>query len=162
MVCHALTARFHEVDRAGVVFFGRYFEYAHIAFEEFLDRAFAPDRDVSKGAAGDAEAAITGTDGAAVFERLGFGMPLVNATADYRRPTRGGDRLVVETAVERFTERSITFAHTVRGADDAADVRAVVRLKHAFVHLPAFTPARRPEPLVAALDRLGLRPPKET
>jgi hypothetical protein len=33
---HHHTARFFEIDRAGIVFFGRIFEFCHEAFEELL------------------------------------------------------------------------------------------------------------------------------
>ena len=40
---YGLTARFHEVDRVGIVFFGRAYEYAHICFEEVLTAAFGEE-----------------------------------------------------------------------------------------------------------------------
>ncbi|MDP6943925.1 MAG: polyprenyl synthetase family protein [Myxococcota bacterium] len=46
---HRLTVRFYEVDRAGIAFFGRVFEYCHAAYEALqLERRgrFDPDPDV--------------------------------------------------------------------------------------------------------------------
>lgn len=135
---HPLTARFHEADPVGVVFFARYFEYAHVAFEELMGAAFE--------------------GGDAVFEGRDFGLPLVHAAADYRRPVRRGDRLTVRTRIEAWSERSVTFAHQITGADDPADLRTTVRLKHAFVALPAFKPTPRPAAFVEAMVRLGVAP----
>jgi acyl-CoA thioesterase FadM len=132
---HRFTARFHQVDSAGVVFFGRFFEIAHDAFEAFLDEAFGADSPMDGG---------------------GWAMPLVHAEADFRRPVRRGDRLLVETRVLRASTRSVTFAHRIRGADDPADERAVVQLKHAFVALPAFHSIDRPPVFAEACQRLGL------
>src|SRR5688500_10530099 len=70
---HSVTARFSEIDRAGIVFFGRYFEYCHAAFEELLARMF-----------GDLEQS---------FAAGLWTMPLVHAEADFARPVRLGDRL---------------------------------------------------------------------
>lgn len=135
---HRITARFHEADPVGVVFFGRYFEYAHVAFEELLQAAFGA--------------------GPTPFEKHGFGLPLVHAQAGFRRPTRRGDRLIVSTTIERWSERSVTFAHTVRGADDPQDIRAIVRLKHAYVRFPDFTPIPRPEAFTEVMDAMGVTP----
>lgn len=138
---HRITARFHEVDAAGVVFFGRYFEYAHQAFEALLDRALPA--------------------GESPFERVGFGLPLVHVEGDFARPTRRGDALVIRTVIERWTERSVTFRHTVVGEGDPADVRAVVRLKHAYVRFPEFKPVPRPAAFVQAMEALGVVPADE-
>lgn len=132
---YVLTARFHEVDRVGIVFFARAYEYAHVCFEELLCAAFG---EVST-----------------LFEHLGFGMPLVHTEASYRRPIRHGDRLAVRATVDRLGERSVVFAYTITGADDA-DLRCTVRLKHAFVDLPGFEPRGVPEAFVDGMKRLDL------
>lgn len=133
---HTVTVRFHEVDRAGIVFFGRAFEYCHIAFEELLTAALGHV--------------------AAGLERGGWGMPLVHAEADYRRPMRMGDRLAIALAVERVGRRSIAFAYAIRGPD--GDLRATARLVHAFVDLDGFRPRDVPAELLQGLSRLGLWP----
>ena len=132
-----ITARFHEVDRAGIVFFGRVFEYAHICYEELINAAF--------GSFGD------------LFEELGFGTPLVHSEADFRRPIRQADNLVVRASVEKLSSRSITFRYDLLG-DGVDDLRCVVRLKHAFVSMADFRSIDCPEAFTAGLDRIGLLP----
>ena len=83
-----LTVRFVEADRAGIAFFGRAFEYAHAALEELLLAAGCPIRET--------------------FDRRGWGLPIVHAEADYRRPLVLGDRLVVEVGVHRVVSSSIS------------------------------------------------------
>jgi hypothetical protein len=39
---HVVTVRFNEVDRAGIAFFGRVFEYCHACFEETLAASGQP------------------------------------------------------------------------------------------------------------------------
>lgn len=131
---HELKTRFFESDRAGIVFFGRVFEYCHQAFEEMLAAAF-----------GQVDA---------VFNEHGFGMPLVHCEADFKRPMRMGETLRVSLEVERLGERSITFAYTL--ADPAGAVRATARLVHAFIDFASFTPIPTPEAFRAGLGRVGL------
>ncbi len=135
---YSVTARFHEVDRAGIVFFGRVYEYAHICFEEMLHAAFdSPD---------------------SIFGELGFALPLVHSEASFSRPIRQGDRLEVAMEVEAVSARSITFAYRLYGQGRPEDLRAVVRLKHAFVSFPDFGPAQRSPVFDAGLARVGLLP----
>ncbi len=135
---YGLTARFHEVDRVGIVFFGRAYEYAHICFEEVLTAAFGE----------------VGT----VFERLHFGMPLVHTEASYTRPIKHGDRLTVHASIERLGERSVTYTYAITGASDPDDLRCNVRLKHAFVDFPAFTKRGVPDAFVEGMRRIELLP----
>jgi 1,4-dihydroxy-2-naphthoyl-CoA hydrolase len=132
---HVVTVRFNEVDRAGIAFFGRVFEYCHACFEETL--------------------AASGQPLLAIFEHGGYGLPLVHAEADYTRPMRLGERLLVTLRVARLGGRSITFAYEVRGAQDK-DLRATVRLVHAFVRLDGFAGMAVPDALRDALAGLGL------
>ncbi len=134
---HVVTVRFNEVDRAGIAFFGRVFEWCHEAYEELFAAAGLQIRDM--------------------FEKETWAMPLVHAEADYRKPMRLGDRLAIEVRLERLGRHSITFAYTVRGeAGGEADVRARARLVHAFVELAAFERREVPETVRAALARIGL------
>ncbi len=129
---HSATVRFHEVDRAGIAFFGRAFEYCHAAFEELL--------------------AATGLDH--VLDGGAWRLPLVGAEADFRRPMRMGDRLRVELEVAGLDERSVTFRFTLRGED--GDVRATVRHVHAAVDADSYEPITLPRELAEGLARLSL------
>src|SRR5262245_23779393 len=105
---HRVTVRFHEVDRAGIAFFGRVFEYCHAAFEELM---LSIDGGIET-----------------LIERERFGMPLVHADADFVRPLRLHDRIDVELVVDKLSERSVRFAYTLR-VD--GEVRAKAKLVHA-------------------------------
>lgn len=131
---HVVTPRFHEVDRVGIVFFGRAFEYAHICLEELLHAGFG---------------------GPAGIEALGLAMPLVHVEADYRRPMRHAQPIEIEATVLRCTTRSVTFQF-VLGA------HCTVRLKHAFRRIEDFSAFERPPAFDAALRKIGLElPPNE-
>lgn len=132
---HHFTVRFFEVDRAGIAFFGRAFEYAHTAFEEMLAAADHP---------------LT-----CVFDEGGWGMPLVHVEADFKRPMRMGDTLRVLSYIERVGRTSIAFEHHICGAGDD-DLRAIVQLTHVIVDLEGFRKRAVPEELLSALTSLGL------
>ena len=130
---HTLTVRFHEVDRAGIVFFGRIFEYCHVGFEELLS-------------------AMGMTS---VFHEENWGMPLVHAEADFKRPMFMGDKITVSLRVEKMGKGSITFGFEVLGAEDRK-VRAIAQQVHAFVELEKMRPTEFPPTLLNGLQSIGL------
>ena len=132
---HRLVVRFHEIDRAGIAYFTRAYEYCHAAFEEML-------------------VAALGVDLERFFSESAWMMPLVHSEADYAAPMRISDRLVVELRVERLGASSITFAYRITGEDGVA--RAQLRLVHACISRADFRKRPLPESLVEGLKRLGL------
>ena len=132
-----LTARFFDIDRAGIVFFGKVYEYAHATLEEALALMFGHPE--------------------SMFSTLGFGMPLVHSEADYTHPIRMGDKLVVRMSVARVGSRSITFDYDIIGEDTRPRCR--VRLVHAFVDLRTFQGIAVPQGFIEALPQAGLSVP---
>ena len=130
---HRLIVRFYEVDRAGIAFFGRVFEYCHAAYEALL---VARDYPLAE-----------------VFDAEDWGMPLVHAEADFQRPMRMGEELAIHVSVGRLGKTSVTFDFTVRGAVDG-EVRATARHVHACVDMTRFVPLDVPERLRQALEGL--------
>ena len=128
---HRLTVRFFEVDRAGIAFFGRVFEYCHAAYEALLMDLGYPLSEV--------------------FDNEGWGMPLVHAEADFQRPMRMGEELAIQVAVGRLGKTSVTFDFTVRGAADG-HVRATARHVHACVDMTRFESLEVPERFRAAIE----------
>jgi len=132
---HQVTARFFQVDRAGILFFGRVFEFCHEAFEEVL-------------------ALVAGGKMSRMFEELDFGLPLVHAEADFKRPIRMGDVISVELVVHELREHAIVFGYTLRGAD--GEVRATAQLVHAFIELSSFSGCSAPAWFGDGLRKLNL------
>ncbi|MCO5168654.1 MAG: acyl-CoA thioesterase [Planctomycetes bacterium] len=133
-----LLVHFHEIDRAGIVYFARIFEYCHRVYEELLAEVVGPLE--------------------AFFQQKDWGLPLVHAEADYARPLRLGDRVRVRLVVERLGERSVTFGYTLTCAA-TGEPRATARLVHACVTLrPAFAPRAMHPDYVAGLRGAGLLP----
>ena len=134
-----LLVHFHELDRAGFVYFARIFEYCHRVYEELLAEVVGPLEPF--------------------FQAKDWGLPLVHAEADYARPLRLGDRVRVEVRLERLGERSVTFAYTLTDAA-TGEARARARLVHACVTLGGDFAGRTIHPdFVAGLRRVGLLAP---
>jgi 1,4-dihydroxy-2-naphthoyl-CoA hydrolase len=135
---HPHTVRFAEVDAAGISFFSRTFEICHVAFEACLEAGGLPLQDIL--GAGD------------------FAMPLVAAEARYRRPTRLGERLVVELRIESVSERSLVFGYRILDPQGDGDegLRATARLTHAGLDRRTMRGAAIDPRILAALRRAGV------
>ena len=123
------------MDRAGIVYFARVFEYCHVTYEAML--ADALDLNLE-----------------AFFQTSPWFMPLVHSEADYERPMRVSDRLVVSLEVERVGARSVTYAYRIEGHDE--ELRATAKLVHACVDREGFAPLAVPAELIEGLRRLDL------
>ena len=127
--CHNFKPRFHEVDRAGIIFFGRVFEYAHIAFEELLFTVFG--------------------DWDQLFHKHSVGLPLVSAKSDFKIPLRQSENLTIEVRVVHVGRRALTFRHDI--VDTSGRIRASVRLTHAAIDLQTFKSRPLPDMLLEGL-----------
>lgn len=101
---------FEEVDAAGIVFFGRYMEFAHEAMEALF-------------------ATLNGGYAALIVERK-MGFPAVQVNTSFSAPVRFGDVLRIETTTARLGNRSATLRYRMfRKADNVLSAE----LEHTFV-----------------------------
>jgi acyl-CoA thioester hydrolase len=86
-----VRVRFGDTDPYGIVYFVSYFRYIHRAIEEFLRHC--------------------GMKPEATFKNTeeGFGLPIVEAWGRFRRPSRYGDLLRIETRVQEIRAKAIIF-----------------------------------------------------
>ena len=133
------TVRFAETDPAGIVFFARYFEYAHIAYEDML---------------------VAGGLPLSYFFENQCGMPLVHSEANYTKPCRLGEALQLQLTVDKIGNRSMCYSVRVIGADQI--LRAHVILTHAILDLNTGKTIAVPEVLLAALDKSVALNPSES
>ena len=70
---------------------------------------------------------------------------------------RVGDKLRVEPRIERVGRRSVTFAYAIVGDADG-ELRATVRLRHAFVEMAGFAACDVPDAFLSAMSELDLLP----
>ena len=121
--------RLQHTDGAGVVFFARFFELAHEAYEHLLDaigHAFPAD--------------LAG-------ESILY--PIVHAESDYRAMLRLGDTLRIEVTVAEVKSRS--FALTYRFINPAGDEAAALKTVHVAVDKATGRSTRLPDDLADAL-----------
>jgi 4-hydroxybenzoyl-CoA thioesterase len=92
---HEITVEWGDCDPAGIVYYPAYFRW----FDQATFRLFRKAR-------------LTRdefTDG-----RFTEGAPLVAAECSFRRSSRTGEKLVIESHVEKFGHRSFTVRHVFR------------------------------------------------
>lgn len=91
-----VQVRFGDVDRAGIVYYPRIFDYFHQVFEGFFEEKVGiPYPEVIGGA-------------------LRAGFPAVRWEVDFLSPLKYGDRLPVRFQVARIGRTSIAFRYEIR------------------------------------------------
>ena len=130
---HRRTVRFDEVDFARVVYYPRFFEYCHQAFEDFF-------------------AAEAGVGYAELLQVRAVAFPSVHATANYLSPLRFGDavRVVMETL--RVGRSSVTCRYRLFRADDVQP-SAEVEVTTVAIDVHTFQSREIPEDLRAVFLR---------
>lgn len=83
---HTITARFDDIDYAGRVFYGRLFNYVHVAEEEWFEAMGYP---------------IAHLD-----EELGVLFPVAHTEGDFRGPVEIGDDIEVRIGVSSIGTKS--------------------------------------------------------
>jgi acyl-CoA thioester hydrolase len=86
-----VRVRFGDTDPYGIVYFVSYFRYCHRAIEEFLRACGLPPDQTFKNV------------------QEGFGLPIVEAWGRFRRPSRYGDLLTIETRIQEIRGKAIVF-----------------------------------------------------
>ena len=133
---HATPVRFQDVDGAGVLFYGRIYDYLHVAYEEFWVSA--------------------GVDRAYFFTGAPWIVPIAHSEADYKAPIRHGDTITVTIDVARVGRASFELRYDVTGPRGAGDRRVTAKTVHAFATREAegrLKPAPIPEALRVFLLR---------
>lgn len=129
-----LNVRFPDVDAAGIVYFAKAFDYAHLAWEELLSAGGLPLHE-----------AIPGRP---------WILPLIHAEADYRRPMRFGERLRVEASLTDVGGSTVTLRYAIKGND--GELRATVTLVHCAVDKASARRITLPDEVLEVLGRAGL------
>jgi acyl-CoA thioester hydrolase len=86
-----VRVRFGDTDPYGIVYFVSYFRYCHRAIEEFLRACGLKPEETFKNV------------------QEGFGLPIVEAWCRFRRPSRYGDLLRIETRIQEIRSKAIIF-----------------------------------------------------
>ncbi len=86
-----VRVRFGDTDPYGIVYFVSYFRYCHRAIEEYLRACGLKPEETFKNA------------------QEGFGLPIVEAWGRFRRPTKYGEVLRLETRIQEIRSKAIVF-----------------------------------------------------
>jgi 1,4-dihydroxy-2-naphthoyl-CoA hydrolase len=106
-----LTLKLHDVDAAGVMFFGHLFRHAHDIYEDFM--------------------AHIGFPLPRLLQTGEFHLPIVHAEADYRQAVRHGDVLGARLQLAKLGETS--FVTLCAFQDGAGRPCAVTRCVHVCI-----------------------------
>lgn len=98
--------RFNEVDAAGIVFYPRFFDYFHMAFEDFFGAA-------------------TGVPYHVWIKERRIGWPTVHVECDYRAPLRYGDAFEVAVSFPKVGRSSFVTRYEVRSDGDLRCAAAI-------------------------------------
>lgn len=100
--------RFDEVDAAQILFFARFFNYAHDAMEAFFGQLPGGYVDL--------------------INTRKVGLPAVHVEADFINPLRFGDVARIEVVVTRIGRSSVSFRHSMSRLRDDARVAVVTHV----------------------------------
>ncbi len=95
--------RFNDVDHARVVYFPKYLDYCHEAYEEFVHFT-------------------TGHPYATLVNDFGLGYPAVHAEVNYFAPSSFGDVLRIRVTCTRLGTKSVTLRYLIRRKGDDAKI----------------------------------------
>ena len=126
-----LRVIYGDTDQMGVVYYANYFRYFEFSRSEYL-RARGGDY--------------------TQLEKSGFGLPVVTAHCDYKRPAKYDELLVIDVHLAELRRASLRFEYEVRREHDSV-VLATGHTVHACIGA-----AGKPTGLPEALVNL-LRPP---
>lgn len=125
---------FQDVDAAGIVFYGRVFDYFHDAYVAFLRVAGAPLEQALRSGA--------------------WAAPLTHAEADYRKPLRFGDPITVTVVDVELAESEFTVRYRI-------DAEEGVACEGRTVHVSVDPTTFRRRPIPDLLRRALKGPPSD-
>ena len=132
MFVHRIPVLFPDVDWARVLYFPRYFDYAHRTFEAFWDQSGMPYVDL------------------VTKQHLGF--PTVHCEADFKAPLRFGETARVELQLTRVSMRSATCAYKMY-RNDSAELCTALTIVVACTHIEQFKSVEIPAALRDVLSK---------
>jgi len=127
------VVRFGEIDHAGVMYYPKFFDRMHRAFEDFWAEAL-------------------GRNYHQILDVEGIGFPLVDVHSSFKKPYRFGDTIRVTIHVQRIGTSSISF-HYRLGAPGEDTPRAEATLVVGVIDMKTFQPRPLPDDYRATLER---------
>jgi 4-hydroxybenzoyl-CoA thioesterase len=130
--------RHPDVDRAGIVYFPRFYDFFHRALEDFFrDEVGVPYH--------------------ALGETLRIALPVVHIETDFESPLAHGDLVTVELETESIGAHALVLRYRVFRPGGAAPA-AVSRVVVCAIEVPAWRKVALPEVVRRAFERHLARP----
>jgi 4-hydroxybenzoyl-CoA thioesterase len=127
-----VRVRFGDEDHAQIVYYPRFFNFFHIAFEDFFGDQGHPYQQV--------------------LDVHGVGFPTVHIETDFARTLRFGDVFEVQITVDAIGRSSATFHYVGRKQGDG-EVAAEARMTVVCVDMKTWRPVAIPEPYRALFEK---------
>lgn len=124
--------RFGEIDQAGIVYYPRFFNFYHLAMEEFFEEA-------------------VGTPYPEIIKGWKVGFPTVHVEADFTVPLQFGDVTVISLSIVKLGRSSVRMRYRVRRHDGVLCAEA--QLTTVCVDMTTFRARPIPEELRAIFMR---------
>ena len=125
--------RFADIDRAGIVYYPRFFDFWHRAFEDFFAEEVKVPYHV-------------------MIDQRRVGFPIVHVESDFRIPLQHGDLITIQVTAARIGGRSLAMRYrTFRPGQTAVAAEGIVT--QVCVHMDRFEAVAMPDDVRAALER---------
>ena len=125
--------RHPDVDRAGIVYFPRFYDFFHRALEDFFrDEVGIPYHDLG--------------------ERLRIALPVVRIETDFETPLAHGDLVTIELETERIGVHALTLRYRVFRPGSTTPA-AISRVVVCAIEVPGWKKAPIPEQVSRAFER---------
>jgi acyl-CoA thioester hydrolase len=136
MFCYPVRVYYSDTDCGGIVYHGRYLDFAEHARTELLR-----------------EVATSGSEGkqSSLLEKENLAFVVKSIFIDYIKPGKLDDALVVETSVTEAKHFSITFLQTVKRGEE---VLCTLSVKVASINIKTMRPVALPPFLIPAFNAL--------
>ena len=125
-----VRVRFGDEDHAQIVYYPRFFNFFHIAFEDFFNDQGLPYQQV--------------------LDKGGVGFPTVHLETDFKKTLRFGDVFEIEVAVEKIGRSSAVFHYLGRKDGELA---AEARMTVVCVDMKTWKPVPIPENIRALFEK---------
>ncbi len=125
-----IRVRYADTDQMKFVYYGKYFEYFEQGRSDMLRTIGLPYPEI---------------------EKLGIFLPVIEASAKYRKPARYDDLLTVETTLNEMPVARVRIEYKVwREGDNEPLVEGYT--VHSFVNAETGKPTRAPQVFLESLD----------
>lgn len=119
-----------DTDCAGIVYFAKFFDFAHEAFEAYLQEQDLP---LVK-----------------ILNELPFLLPITNATCSYKKPLKVSDCITIDLEMQRLSEHSIKTSCKIKN-QESLEV-AIVQIEHTCVSKDTWKKISIPAEILSMLN----------